>query len=487
MYLGLDLGTSAVKATLIDEDQAVVGSSSAPLEVSRPQPGWSEQNPRDWVAATERALGTLRSAHARELAAVRGIGLSGQMHGATLLDERDEPLRPCMLWNDTRAHREAAALDADPRFRAITGNIVFPGFTAPKVAWVRGHEPRVFDRVRRVLLPKDYLRLWLTGEHVAEPSDASGTSWLDTGARRWSAELLASTHVDERQMPALVEGTAVSGTLRRELAARWGMSGGGVVAGGAGDNAASACGLGAVADGGAFVSLGTSGVLFAASRSYAPNAASAVHTFCHALPGTWHQMGVILSATDSLNWLATLTGATPDKLAAELGERLAPPGRVTFLPYLGGERTPHNDASVRGAFVGLEHPSDRRALTRAVVEGVAFALCDSRDALRAAGTQFTRLFAVGGGSRSRYWLQVLATALGVPIDLPAAGDFGAAFGAARLGLIAAAGADPARVCTPPRVAETIEPNATLLSAFAAARESYRALYPAIRSVSRAPA
>jgi xylulokinase len=261
------------------------------------------------------------------------------------------------------------------------------------------------------------------------------------------------------------------------------MTGAVVVAGGAGDNAAAACGLGAVGHGATFVSLGTSGVLFAANRAYAPNAASAVHTFCHALPATWHQMGVILSATDSLNWLATLTGTTPAELTAALGERLAPPSRVTFLPYLGGERTPHNDASVRGVFMGLAHDSDRRALAQAVVEGVAFALCDSRDALRVAGTHIARLAAVGGGTRSRYWLEVLATALGVPVDVPAAGDFSAAFGAARLGLIAATGADAARVCAAPRVAYTVEPNAAHAAAFAAARERYRALYPAIRGAS----
>ena len=284
-------------------------------------------------------------------------------------------------------------------------------------------------------------------------------------------------------MPALVEGTAVSGELRHELAARWGIRGTVVVAGGAGDNAASACGLGAVNEGAAFVSLGTSGVLFAANRKYSPNAVSAVHTFCHAVPATWHQMGVVLSATDSLNWLAALTGSTPAELTASLGERLAPPGRVTFLPYLGGERTPHNDAAIRGVFAHLGHEADRTALARAVVEGVAFALCDSRDALRAAGTELKRLFAVGGGTRSRYWLEVLATALNVPVDVPAAGDFGAAFGAARLAMIAATGGDPARVCTAPPVATTVEPNATHAAAYAAARERYRALYPAIRSAS----
>ncbi|HVY63331.1 MAG TPA: xylulokinase [Gammaproteobacteria bacterium] len=483
MFLGIDLGTSGVKATLIDAAEAVLGAATAPLDVARPQPGWSEQNPHDWIAAAAQALDALHATHAGALAAVRGIGLSGQMHGATLLDERDEPLRPCLLWNDTRAHAEAAELDRDPRFRALTGNIVFPGFTAPKVAWVRRHEPRVFERVRRVLLPKDFLRLWLTGEHASDMSDASGTSWLDTGARRWSGELLAATGLDVRQVPSLLEGTAVSGVLRGELAARWGMHGRVVVAGGAGDNAASACGLGVVRDGAAFVSLGTSGVLFAANGAYSPNAASAVHAFCHAVPGTWHQMGVILSATDSLSWLAALTGTTPADLTASLGTRLASPGRVTFLPYLGGERTPHNDATIRGAFAGMGHETDRRALAQAVVEGVAFALCDSRDALRAAGTTITRLAAVGGGTRSRYWLQVLATALNLPLDVPVAGDFGAAFGAARLGMIAATGADPGRVCAPPPIGETVEPDAEQVAAYAAARERYRALYPAIRGAS----
>ena len=483
MYLGIDLGTSGVKAVLIDDDQSVVGSGSAAIDVSRPRPGWSEQSPGDWLAGVERAVGALRASRPDALSAVRGIGLAGQMHGATLIDEHDAPLRPCMLWNDTRAHREAAELDADPRFRALTGNIVFPGFTAPKIMWVARHEPSVLERTRWVLLPKDFVRLWMTGEHVSDMSDASGTSWLDTGARRWSRELLEATGLDERQMPALAEGTAATGTLRREIAERWRIGRAAVVAGGAGDNAASGCALGVVDAGSAFVSLGTSGVLFAAARAYSPNAGSAVHTFCHALPATWHQMGVILSATDSLSWLANLTDTTPAELTASLGERIAAPGSETFLPYLGGERTPHNDATVRGVLVGLGHESDRTALARAVVEGVAFALCDSRDALRAAGTKIERLFAVGGGTRSRYWLEVLATVLNVPIDVPVAGDFGAAFGAARLGMIAAAGAEPARVCTVPAIAATVEPNAAHAAAYAAALARYRALYPAIRGAS----
>lgn len=481
MYLGLDLGTSGVKALLIDAQQRPIASANGALDVSRPHPGWSEQDPADWIRATEEAVGKLGVSHARELAAVKGIGLSGHMHGATLLGADGAVLRPCILWNDTRSHAEAAALDADPRFRRLTGNIVFPGFTAPKLAWVRKHEPDVFAKVAKVLLPKDYLRFWLTGEYISEMSDSAGTSWLDVAERAWSAELLAATGLGLEQMPALVEGTEPGGSLKPELAAKWGLGRAVVVAGGAGDNAASACGMGTVSEGAAFVSLGTSGVLFAANAAYLPNPDSAVHTFCHALPRAWHQMGVILSATDSLNWLAGITGKGAGDLTGELGDTLKAPGSVTFLPYLSGERTPHNDAAIRGAFTGLGHESGRAALTQAVLEGVTFAVRDSQEALKAAGTTLARVTAIGGGSRSRYWLKSIATALGIPVDLPADGDFGAAFGAARLGLIVAEKADPLAVCTPPATAETIEPERGLAGAYEDAYRRYRALYPAVKS------
>ncbi|WP_337267290.1 xylulokinase [Oryzifoliimicrobium ureilyticus] len=482
MYLGLDLGTSGVKAMLIDGDQRIIGSANGALDVSRPHPGWSEQDPHEWIRATEEAVSGLKAQHPKELAAVKGIGLSGQMHGATLIGASDEVLRPCILWNDTRSHAEAAALDADPRFRALTGNIVFPGFTAPKLAWVAKHEPEIFAKIRRVLLPKDYLRLWLTGEYISEMSDSAGTSWLDTGARKWSSELLAATGLDESQMPSLVEGTQQAGHLRADLRNQWGIQDDVVVAGGAGDNAASACGMGTVSDGAAFVSLGTSGVLFAANGAYLPKPESAVHAFCHALPNTWHQMGVILSATDSLNWHSHVTGKSAADLTSELGDELKAPSSVTFLPYLSGERTPHNDAAIRGVFVGLGHESSRAVLTQAVLEGVAFAIRDNLEALRSAGTEISRVTAIGGGSRSRYWLSSIATTLGLPVDLPADGDFGAAFGAARLGLIAATGADPVSVCTPPKTAGTIEPNASLHEAYDAAYRRYRAIYPAIKTL-----
>lgn len=480
MYLGLDLGTSGVKALLIDAGQKVIGAGHGSLEVSRPHHGWSEQDPVEWIHATEAAVAELKAAHPNELAAVCGIGLSGQMHGATLLDAGANVLRPCILWNDTRSYVEAARLDSDPRFRQITGNIVFPGFTAPKLAWVKANEPAIFAKVAKVLLPKDYLRLWLSGEYISEMSDAAGTAWLDVARRRWSSELLAATDLDEVHMPHLVEGTARAGQLRNDLASKWGMGRSVVIAGGAGDNAASAAGMGTVKPGAAFVSLGTSGVLFAANGAYLPNPASAVHTFCHALPQAWHQMGVILSATDSLNWLSNITGKDAAELTGELGDKLRAPSGVSFLPYLSGERTPYNDAAIRGSFTGLAHEIDRAGLTQAVLEGVAFAFRDSLEALAKAGTRLDRVTAIGGGSRSRYWLKAIATALGVPVDVPAEGDFGAAFGAARLGLIASEAADPYAICTPPATAETIEPVAALADAYGAAYARYRALYPAIK-------
>lgn len=477
MFIGLDLGTSGLKGVLVNADQEVLAEATAPLTVSRPHEGWSEQQPSQWIAAAEAVLDQLAG---HGLGAVRGIGLSGQMHGATLLDAADNVLRPCILWNDTRAHPEAARLDADPRFRSISGNIVFPGFTAPKLDWVRAHEPGLWAKVAKVLLPKDYLRLWLIGDHVAEMSDAAGTSWLDTGARDWSDDLLAATGLGRAQMPRLVEGSAISGQLRETLAARWGLPWGVVVAGGGGDNAASGVGAGVVRAGDAFVSLGTSGVLFAANDGYHPDPATAVHSFCHALPETWHQMGVILAATDALNWYGRLVGQEAALLTGALG-RLQPPGKTLFLPYLGGERTPLNDAAIRGSFMGLDHATDTAAGTRAVLEGVTFAIRDCRDALAATGTRIDRVLAVGGGSRSDYWLSAIATALNVAVDVPIAGDFGGAFGAARLAIMAATGAG-AEIATRPKIARTVEPDRTLIPAFDAGAARFRAAQTALRGL-----
>ena len=477
MYIGLDLGTSGLKGVLVNEAQQVLADATSPLSVQRPHDGWSEQGPADWIAAAETVLDQL-AAHG--LGAVRGIGLSGQMHGATLLDAADEVLRPCMLWNDTRAHEEAAEMDADPMYRRIIGNIVFPGFTAPKVAWVQQHEPRIWEKIARILLPKDYLRLWLTGDHVSEMSDASGTGWFDTGRRDWSDDLLTASGFSRAAMPRLVEGSVASGQLRDALAVRWGLPKGVVIAGGGGDNAASGVGVGVVRAGEAFASIGTSGVLFAANDGYHPDPATAVHTFCHALPNTWHQMGVILAATDALNWYAGLVGEDAASLTRSLGP-LQAPRKTVFLPYLGGERTPINSPTMRGAFIGLEHATDRQAATRAVLEGVTFAFRDCRDVLAATGTKLQTLLAVGGGSRSDYWLSAIATALGVPVQVPVSGDFGGAFGAARLAIMAATGAG-FEIATMPKIARVIQPDATLSDAFDAGHARFRAAQSAIRGL-----
>lgn len=484
MYLGIDLGTSGIKTLLIDEEQNVISAASTSLQVSHPHEGWSEQNPQDWIDATRSAIAKLASNTAINLGLVRGIGLSGQMHGATVLDATGTPLRPSILWNDIRSHVEAKELDENPIFREITGNIVFPGFTAPKLLWLKAHEPEVFQKIAKVLLPKDYLRLWLTGEYVSDMSDASGTSWLDVGQRNWSEPLLSVCELSMDQMPSLVEGTAVSGFLRASIAVELGLSAGIPIAGGAGDNAASAVGLGATAPGHSFVSLGTSGVVFATNDQFSPAPESAVHAFCHALPDLWHQMGVVLSAGDSLNWLSKILEKPTPALLEDLGGSLSTPNNTMFLPYLSGERTPHNDAEIRGAFLGLGQISSQTDMVQAVLEGVAFAFRDSLEALRQTGTRLESLSVVGGGSQSAYWVELLATVLNQPCDLHAESEIGAASGAARLGLIAAEDADPLDVCKPPAVVRRITPNASLQSAFNDTYQQYRNTYPALKGIAK---
>ncbi len=484
MYLGLDLGTSALKALLVDDRQRVVASATRPLSVQRPAPGHSEQSPVDWWAATLDAVDALRREHPSALSAVRGIGVAGQMHGAILLDAAGEVLRPAILWNDVRATAECLQLEtAFPELRAVSGNIAMPGFTAPKLLWVRAHEPDVFSRTATVLLPKAWLLFHLTGERVEERSDASGTLWLDVAARDWSDAALAATGLSRAAMPRLVEGSEPAGTLRPELAARWGM-GRVTLAGGAGDNAGGAVGLGAIHPGDAFVSLGTSGVLFAATDRFRPYPQAAVHAFCHALPGLWHQMGVTLSAAASLAWWSGVAGRPEQALLDEIGDTVRAPSPALFLPYLGGERTPHNDGAIRGAFAGLSHDTGRAALTQAVLEGVAFSMRDCLDALSASGTTVASADVIGGGSRSRLWVSIIASVLGVPLHRLADGEHGGAFGAARLARMAATGEDPASLCTPPARTETIDPDPALSAAYAARHAEYRALYPALAGATR---
>ncbi|MCL2660939.1 MAG: xylulokinase, partial [Acidobacteriaceae bacterium] len=384
MYLGIDVGTSSVKAVVADDNQQVVAQSSAPLAVSRPQPNFSEQDPESWWEATQAAILALPE---DVRGAIKAIGLSGQMHGATLLDRADKPLRPAILWNDGRSGQECKELEqAEPCARAITGNLIMPGFTAPKLLWVRKHEPDLFRRTDSVLLPKDYIRLKLTGEKVSDMSDASGTSWLDVAQRCWSDAMLSATGLTRSHMPRLVEGNAVSATLRPSIAAELKLP---VVpvAGGAGDNAASAVGMGIVETGQAFLSLGTSGVLFVATDRFCPNPEKAAHAFCHCLPGRWHQMAVLLNAASALDWVLQVTGAHDIDAALHAAEHRGLRRHTPFfLPYLSGERTPHNDPDSRGVFFGMTADTEAADLLLAVLEGVALAFVDGMEVLLEAGS-----------------------------------------------------------------------------------------------------
>lgn len=480
-FLGIDLGTSGLRALLVDDHGVPVGSAEGSCDVSHPFDGWSEQDPAQWINALYIAVEALRKAHP-EFASLKGIGIAGHMHGATLLDERGEVLRPCILWNDIRASEEAAVLDATMNVRDLSANIVFPGFTSPKLRWVQTYEPEVFARTAKAVLPAGYLNFYLTGAYVADMSDSAGTSWLNVAERCWSEDLLRAGHMSLAQMPDLVEGSEVAGHLRRDLRARWGLSEDVVVCGGAGDNAAAACGIGALGEGQGFVSLGTSGVVLLARDQFAPAPETAVHTFCHAVPDKWYQMGVMLSATDSLNWLSRITARSPADLTAALGETLRAPTDTRFLPYLSGERTPHNDGDIRGAFTGLSARTTRADMTQAVIEGVSFGLRNSLDALRQAGAAPERLIVIGGGSASPYWLKVLATVLNLPLDLPTGSEFGAALGAARLAQIAATGCDPSDVITAPDIAQTTLPDPDLLPAFETGYAAFCAAYPVIKRV-----
>lgn len=479
MYLGIDLGTSGVKAVLIGDDGAVAAQASAPLSVARPHPLWSEQEPDDWWSATEAAVLRLPDDLRARVAA---IGLAGQMHGATLLGADHQPLRPAILWNDGRSAAECAALEAAvPDLREVAANIAMPGFTAPKLAWVRTHEPDIFAATRKVLLPKDYLRLMMTGEAVSDMSDSAGTLWLDVAERRWSERLLAATGLDLSHMPRLVEGTEIGGTLRAGVAARWGM-GRVSVAGGAGDNAAGAAGVGVVRDGEALLSLGTSGVIFVATDRLRANPAGGVHAFCHCLPGMWHQMSVHLSAASCLEWAGAVMGLTPAELIAAAEAEGAGRGDELFLPYLSGERTPHNDPQIRGALLGLGFDSSPGRVAATVLEGVAFAHADGLAALGAAGTRVERLAVIGGGARSHFWGKIIASALGVQLDYLAGAEVGPALGAARLAQIAATGAVPADVCEPPPVGHSIAPDPALADRLAPKLARFRSAYAAIKSI-----
>jgi xylulokinase len=472
LLVGVDVGTTGVKAVAITPEGRVVARAEHGFAFSTPRPGWAEQDPDDWWRAADAAVSSLGGD-------AIAIGLSGQMHGLVALDDDDRVLRPAILWNDQRTAEECREIEeriGRERLLELTGNPALTGFTAPKLLWLRRHEPATFARIRHVLLPKDYVRLRLTGEHAIDAADASGTLLFDVGARRWSDTMLDELELPREWMPRALESPEVSGTTRR----------GQPVAAGAGDQAASAAGVGVLDPGTTAVTIGTSGVVFAPLPEFAPEPGGRLHVFCHAVPGRWHAMGVMLSAAGSLRWFrdAFAPGAPFDELTAEAATVAPAAEGIVFLPYLTGERTPHADPDARGAFIGLAAGHGRGALVRAVLEGVAYGLRDSLELLAALGQRPASARVSGGAARSDLWLRIVASVLGIPLERPAVEE-GAAFGAAILAGVAggAFGSVAEGVEQAVRVRETVEPDPEWSRVYDEGYERFRALYPALKSAS----
>lgn len=479
MYIGIDLGTSGVKVLLLDNEDQIVATHSEPLTVSRPQPLWSEQDASHWWSATDKGMKTLQQQH--DLSRVKAIGLSGQMHGATLLDKNGELLRPAILWNDGRSFAECQALEHQvANSRELTGNIMMPGFTAPKLLWVKNNEPDIFDKVNKVLLPKDYLRYKMSGDFASDMSDSAGTMWLNVAKRDWDDALLSATGLTRKHMPDLFEGDEITGILSEEIAEQWGMSSVPIVAG-AGDNAAGAIGVGITQPKQAMLSLGTSGVYFAVSDGFVGNPDSALHSFCHALPRTWHAMSVILSAASCLDWVASLTGQ-PDvgSMLKEVEQSADRESNVIFLPYLSGERTPHNDPNAKGVFFGMTHSTTKLELALAVLEGVGFALADGLDALHATSLVPEEVNLIGGGAKSEFWRQILADITNMNLVYRVGGEVGPALGAARLARLAVTeGLTVSDCCPIPELKQRHTPNAERAEQYKVKRERFRSLYASL--------
>lgn len=478
-WLGLDIGTSATKAVLVDDSGADLAEAQASYAVSRPRPGFVEQEPEAWWRAVCTCVAALRARSDRAFAGLAGIGMSGQMHSAVLLGADDEPLRDAILWCDGRSAREARALHQDhPGLSGEVGVMPMPGFTAPMLAWLRDNEPGTFQSMRRVLLAKDFVRLRLTGEAITDCSDAAGTWLLDEARRTWSSRAIDAVGLTAEQLPALVEGSQPAGRLRDVLADEWGMPRGLVVAGGGGDAAAGGIGIGAIAEGSAFLSLGTSGQVFAPMRTYRAEVDTLVHSFCHALPDVWFAMGCMLTGASALDWFARFVGQDISELDAAVAQRDARGGPL-FLPYLAGERTPHNNPEARSVFFGLDAETDATAMGRAVMEGVAFAAADCRDAVAKAGVAIEALDLIGGGARSTAWPQILADAMGCPIRVLRGSDKGPAYGAASLARLAATGETPAEVCRRPLLAREVMPRPDRIDSAAVRLAQFRRLFAAV--------
>jgi xylulokinase len=487
--IGVDVGTSGTRALAVTTDGELVAEANRPHELLTPRPGWTEQEPAQWWEATKAVLAEVAgSAHD-----VVGLGLTGQMHGSVFLDAAGEVIRPALLWNDQRTAAECDEITervGAERLLELAGNPALTGFQAPKILWLAHHEPDAYARVASVLLPKDYVRLRLTGERATDASDAAGTLLLDVRARDWSAEILDALETPREWLPKVYEGPEVTGTLRDELADELGLPRGLPVGAGGGDNAAAAVGVGVVREGSLSSSIGTSGVIFAHRDAFTPDPSGRVHAFCHAVPGAWHLMSVTLSAGGSLSWWRERLGGGAD-FGTLVGEAEAvEPGAegLVFLPYLTGERTPHLDPDARGAFVGLTVRHGRGHLTRAVMEGVAFSMRDGLEIMRGLGTPDDDVRAVGGGSRSPLWLQLQADVYGRPIRRTVI-DEGPAYGAALLaGVAAGAFADVEEASGRVRLREEVtEPDPERARRYDERYGIYASLYPALRDAMHAVA
>ena len=485
LYIGIDLGTSAVKLLLVDDAGAIRKAVTKDYPLIFPQPGWSEQDPADWWNGCFAGLTELLDGVDR--AAVAGIGVGGQMHGLVILDERDAVLRNAILWNDGRTAEETAYLNevvGRERLSALTANVAFAGFTAPKLLWVRKHEPETFARIARIMLPKDYVNFRLTGVHACDYSDASGMLLLDVAHKRWSKEMLSICGVTDGQMPRLFESYDVIGTLRPELAAALGLRPEVKVVAGAGDNAAAAVGTGTVGAGGCNISLGTSGTVFISSDAFRADPHNALHAFAHA-DGGWHLMGCMLSAASCNKWLCEDVLGTADYAAEQApitSEKLGR-NRVFFLPYLMGERSPINDVDARGTFTGMTMDSSRADLVQAVLEGVAFAIRDSFEVAKSLGIAIPRSKLCGGGSRSPLWRTIFANVLGVPLELVKT-EQGPGYGAAMLAMVGCGRFASVQAAADAlvEVAGTVEPDPVLTELYDAQYQKFRKIYPAMKEL-----
>lgn len=483
-YLGIDLGTTALKCIIADHKQRVIGASEIKLAISRPRPLWSEQNPAHWWLALQRACSSLRTKYRREWARIMAIGLSGQMHGAVVLDDRGKPLRPAILWNDARSWAEAAHLNKTiPGIGQIAGVLAMAGFTAPKLLWLQAHEPKIFQRIAMLVAPKDYLRFLMSSEFVTDPCDASGMLLFDVGGRQWSQTLVEAVGLKLRNLPEVCEGSETSSYLSKSAAALLGLPAGLPIATGAGDAAASAIGVGAIHDGDGFISLGTSAQYFVTTSDYRPRPEKMIHALGQGLPDLWYQVAALLNGASPLNWLdGILHNGNIQDLLKRTAQRYRGAGHILFLPYLNGERTPHNDPFARAAFHGLHAGTTQEDLALAVLEGVALSLADCQDVLEQSGTRVAELLVVGGGTRSIFWMQLLANALNRRITISKGADVGAAFGAARLARLAVLGEAAADVCSKPKALLHLEPDEKLSKSYGDRLGDFRALYHALKGI-----